>query len=273
MMNQLLSQVITIAEEAGAAILTYWRNGSDLKINLKADESPVTAADMAAHEIIEKGLQNINTDWPVLSEESQKIPFEVRNQWQRYWLVDPLDGTKEFIADRPEFTVNIALIDNHVPILGVVFAPAVPQQKLYYAAQGLGAFLREDGQTAKQIHTRPYNNNAPIVAISRRHSRQRVEQLLAHLPNATTTTVLGSSLKLCIVAEGGADFYLRLGPTCEWDTAAGHCVVKEAGGEVVDLNLKPLQYNCKDSLLNPEFLVLGDHTHTWTLLIDKVKAS
>ncbi|WP_404840844.1 3'(2'),5'-bisphosphate nucleotidase CysQ [Alkalilimnicola ehrlichii] len=218
---------------------------------------PLTAADRAAHAVISAGLQELTPTIPQLSEEGQLAGFEERRQWERYWLIDPLDGTKEFIKRNDEFTVNIALIENHKPVLGVVHAPALGTT---YVGSPTGAQRKRDGVT-ETIRTRPLGS--PLTAVvSRSHRGERVDTLLERLPETTTTSV-GSSLKFCLVAEGEADLYPRFGPTSEWDTGAAHCVVEAAGGLVCKADLSPLRYNAKESILNPDFLVIGDPNHDW----------
>ena len=219
-----------------------------------ADNSPLTQADLAADRVISTDLAKLTSGWPLLSEESAQITYAERQTWQRYWLIDPLDGTKEFIKRNGEFTVNIALIENGMPILGVVHAPALKVS--YYAAHGVGAFVQRDGAAAQPIHVQPHSPGQPIkVVASRSHSDARTVALLERL-GAYECISMGSSLKLCLVAEGAANFYPRLGPTMEWDTAAAHAVVSQAGGVVCDLNGRELQYN-KADLHNPEFLVMS----------------
>jgi 3'(2'), 5'-bisphosphate nucleotidase len=202
----------------------------------------------------------LTPDIPVLSEESSSIEWNERRGWERYWLVDPLDGTREFVKRNGEFTVNIALIEHHAPVLGVVLVPV--SGELYYGVAGDGAFLESaPGGLPRPIETR-VAAQVVRVAGSRSHGSERQAALLAHL-GAHTLVPVGSSLKFCMVARGDADLYLRLGPTSEWDTAAAQCVVEQAGGAVVDLAGAPLRYNTKESLLNPEFLTLGDVSVDW----------
>ena len=199
-------------------------------------------------------------DIPVLSEESKSIAWETRRAWPRYWLVDPLDGTREFVKRNGEFTVNIALIENHAPLLGVVLLPVTGD--LYYGVAGEGAFLESaPGALPRPIATRAAAA-VPVVAGSRSHGSDRQGEVLARLGDHRLVSV-GSSIKFCMVARGDADLYLRLGPTSEWDTAAAQCVVEQAGGAVVNLHGEPLRYNTGDSLLNPEFLAIGDTSVDW----------
>ena len=249
--DELMQKVNEIARQAGVAIMAVYDGGNgDI---CKADGSPLTLADLAAHRIIADGLNKLAPHCPVLSEEASDVSYSARSRWARFWLVDPLDGTREFIKRNGEFTVNIALIENGAPILGVVYAP-VPGV-LYYAARGAGAFVQRGNSAARPIRARPHAAGETIkVVASRSHSDARTETLLKRLGDHHCIS-MGSSLKLCLVAEGAAHFYPRLGPTMEWDTAAAHAVVSEAGGSVCDLNGNELRYN-KPDLHNPEFLVL-----------------
>jgi 3'(2'), 5'-bisphosphate nucleotidase len=247
-----------LARRAGAAILEVY--AGSFAVEHKSDHSPLTAADMASHRVIEEGLRALTPDIPVLSEESASIGWEVRRAWQRYWLVDPLDGTREFVKRNGEFTVNIALIENHMPVLGVVQLPVTGE--LYYGVAGEGAFLEAaPGALPQPIATRAAQA-VPVVAGSRSHGSERQAQILARLGEHRLMAV-GSSIKFCMVARGAADLYLRLGPTSEWDTAAAQCVVEQAGGKVLDLQGEALRYNTRDSLLNPEFLAIGDASAGW----------
>jgi len=255
--QQLMQQVVELARQAGEAILPFWR--ADVAVTTKADESPVTAADLAAHAVIAKGLQALAPEIPVLSEEDCDISLGERQQWQRWWLVDPLDGTKEFIAGTEEFTVNIALIENGRVVFGVVGIPT--NGRCYYGGAGLGAWLQEADAVAKAIYVRtaPPEGAAFTVVASRRHSSPQQEALLAGLSSAVGELELaniGSSLKFCLLAEGSADCYPRLAPTSQWDTAAAQGVLEGAGGEVLGLDGQAFVYPARESLLNPFFLAL-----------------
>ena len=255
-----IEEIIAIAEEAGRAIMQVYEQG--VEIQRKEDNSPLTQADIAAHNVIETGLARLIPELPVLSEESAAVPFETRCRWREYWLVDPLDGTREFIKRNGEFTVNIALIRDHEPVLGVVFAPAL--MLLYYAVKGQGAFRQKLGSGVPQrIQARDVDGMQITVAGSRSHAGESLIRFLDRLGPHTLVN-MGSSLKICLVAEGLADIYPRLGLTSEWDTAAGQCVLEEAGGRLVELDGMPLKYNCKESLLNPHFLAIGSGDHDWT---------
>lgn len=249
----MLGKVLQVSKDAGQAIMKIYGT-DDFGVVTKEDNSPLTLADLAAHQVIVEGLNRMEPRFPILSEEDAKIPFSDRQNRQRYWLVDPLDGTKEFVKRNGEFTVNIALIENGVPILGVVYAPVLDVS--YYAAQGIGAYKRVGNAEAEVIQAQSQSAGASIkVVASRSHSDQRTTDLLQKLGDCECVS-MGSSLKLCLVAEGAAHFYPRLAPTSEWDTAAAHAVVLEAGGVVCDVNRNPLVYN-KENLLNPEFLVFA----------------
>ena len=257
-LEKLLPAIVQLAIQAGERIMTIYTQ--DFSILKKVDETPVTEADMAAHAIIDDGLEEIAAEYPVLSEESTSIPFEDRARWETYWLVDPLDGTREFIKRNGEFTVNIALIDNHQPILGVIYAPVLGVS--YYAAKGLGAFKQEPEKEPERIMVAKKHRDKIIVAGSRSHQSEELKRFLANLPDYELIS-MGSSLKSCLVAEGKADIYARLGPTSEWDTGAAHCIVEEAGGFLTDTNMQTLAYNTKESLLNPHFFVFGDTQENW----------
>ncbi len=256
-LEDLLPQVVTLAREAGVSVMSIYETGN-VEVQLKLDASPLTQADLASHRIIVKGLSRLTPDWPILSEESTKISFEQRSTWQRYWLVDPLDGTKEFINRTGEFTVNIALIENGFPILGVVYAPVI--ERMYFALTGSGAF-RETGANTSQIRVGVYDSGIARIVASRSHRGDRLDAFLARIGEYGAVS-MGSSLKFCLVAEGSADLYPRLGPTMEWDTAAAQCIVEAAGGAVEDIDGVRLCYN-KPDLLNPEFMVSGNPPFPW----------
>jgi 3'(2'), 5'-bisphosphate nucleotidase len=250
----LLPPVIALARQAGQAIMQIYAEVNP-SVEYKRDDSPLTQADLASHRIIVEGLTRLAPDWPVLSEESSEIPFEQRSHWTRFWLVDPLDGTKEFLRRNGEFTVNIALMENGAPVLGVVCAPAIG--KLYYAAAGAGAW-KQDGESVSLIRIAAFGDRPVRVVMSRSHSsgEENLERLIPGAQNCEFLS-MGSSLKFCLVAEGSADLYPRSGPTMEWDTAAAQCVVEQAGGSVTDLDGNSMKYN-KPVLLNPGFVARGD---------------
>lgn len=257
-LSVLLPAVNDIARQAGEAILRVY--GREFEVYSKDDESPVTAADLASHHLILKLLGELTPDIPVLSEEDADVSFAERSSWRQYWLVDPLDGTKEFVSRNGEFTVNIALISNHRPVLGVVLVPVTGA--CYFGAEGLGAHLRFSDDPPKEISVRKPHASPIIVVGSRSHANPKLEAHLAALESYEMVS-MGSSLKCCLVAEGKADFYPRLGHTFEWDTAAAQAVVTAAGGHLTHLDGSSFEYNRKDSLLNPEFLVFADQTVDW----------
>lgn len=250
-----------ISVAAGRAILDVYR--MDFEVTQKADESPLTQADLASHRLIRDALARLAPDIPLLSEESADIDYGVRAGWPEYWLVDPLDGTKEFVNRNGEFTVNIALIRAHDPILGVVHVPVTGVT--YIGLVGTGATRQAAGGEHEPIHVRVPSADPVRVVGSRSHANPRLRQYLEPLGDYQMVR-MGSSLKFCLLAEGKADFYPRLGPTSEWDTAAAHALVLAAGGQIVTLDNRPLQYNLKPSLLNPEFLVFGDPERDWQAL-------
>lgn len=253
-----LEAVRTLATMAGEKIIEIYH--SEFSVKHKQDKSPVTEADYAAHEIITAGLNRLSPDIPVLSEEDEVIDFELRKSWHTYWLVDPLDGTREFIKKNGEFTVNIALIENNVAVLGVIYAPVL--QMMYYAAEGMGSFKTTSHDQANKIHVAEHCASPVRIAGSRGFHTDEFKTFLGHLPEHTTIN-MGSALKSCMVAEGSIDIYPRLGLTSEWDTAAAQCIVEEAGGYLVDMQLQPLRYNTRESLLNPHFFVYGDIDVDW----------
>ncbi len=248
-----------IAAEAGERIMKIYNR--DFDVEHKDDKSPLTEADLASHRLIVEKLQALTPEIPVLSEESaSEVPVSERMAWQRFWLVDPLDGTKEFIKRNGEFTVNIALVEGNRPALGVVHVPATGIT--YSGALGLGAYREEAGAEPKAIHVAVPRQDPLRVVGSRSHAGPHLAGYLAHLgPHEMVPQ--GSSLKLCLVAEGAADCYPRFGPTSEWDTAAAQAVVENAGGRVVDLGDRPLTCNEGESILNPYFLVYGDADFDW----------
>ena len=254
-MNKILNRekidsVIDIACFAGNAIMDIYN--SEFDYELKNDASPLTKADKISNNIILKSLSDLTPDIPILSEESSEIPFEERSLWKTYWLVDPLDGTKEFIKKNGEFTVNIALIKDNKPIFGVIHVPALHQT--YFGARELGSFIKEDDKEKKKIRVSDGTRKPIRVAVSRSHLSEETISILREYDSHETINK-GSSLKFCLVASGNAEIYPRLGPTSEWDTAAGQAIVEFAGGVVETLDGKSLKYNTKKSLLNPDFLV------------------
>lgn len=263
----LCQQCVEIARKAGSEILQIYNTEFD--IEHKDDKSPLTNADMASHHTIIDALSSLTPDIPVLSEESSKLPFDVRGQWQRYWLVDPLDGTREFIKRNGEFTVNIALIENNKSVLGVIHVPVLDID--YFAYSGGGAFKSEHGDAPQAITVKPLQADTLTVAGSRSHGSEAMQKYMEKLAasySAIDMLSMGSSLKFCLVAEGKADLYPRLGPTSEWDTAAAQCIVEQAGGYVTKTDMSALEYNTKESLLNPFFFVFGDKQKDWSSYLD-----
>ena len=251
-----VDQLISIAQKAGDAIMEIYAR--DFEVEIKEDKSPLTEADKKSNAVILEGLKNLYPDIPFISEETKQTSYEERKHWKRFWLIDPIDGTKEFIKKNGEFTVNIALIEEGIPVVGIVHVPA--QNKTYYGVKGIGSFESaiNNPQSAISNHTHYNSKNKVIVVGSRSHlspeTLQFVEDLKAQGKEVEFRSS-GSSLKLCLVAEGEADVYPRFGPTMEWDTAAAHAVALYAGKNVINYETKqPLVYN-KETLLNPWFIV------------------
>lgn len=261
---ELLRGTRAIAAEAGALILDIYQGRYN--VEQKPDQTLVTEADYAADALICERLRALVPGWPVISEEGEIADYDQRRQWQRYWLVDPLDGTKQFVERTDEFTVNIALIEYHRPVLGVVLAPVTGD--CYFAALECGAFKHTQGQVVERISTREWDGGSIVIAGSRGRYGARFQEFIAQFPGHQMKC-LGSSLKSCLIAEGAADVYLRMGPTSEWDTAAAQCILEEAGGALTDTELRPLRYNTKDELLNPHFLAVGDQAHDWARYIPR----
>ncbi len=260
-LEELVEPIVALAVEAGNEILTVY--ATDFAVESKSDESPLTKADLAAHNCIAAGLAKLTPDIPIISEEDGLPEFDVRGQWNRYWLIDPLDGTKEFVNRNGEFTVNIALIDSNRPVFGVVHVPV--QDKTYIGCEGRGSELRDAGNVT--AITVAATSSAPVRIVgSRSHRGTSLDAFLAKLGDHDMVA-MGSSLKFCTVAEGNADIYPRLGPTSEWDTAAAQAVVEQAGGKVLELDGKPLSYNQKSDILNPWFVVIGPTDHDWLALL------
>ena len=249
-MDETLAKIIQIAESAGQAIMEIYEK-ADLKVDLKADKSPLTEADRIANVLICQALVDLDPSIPILSEENSSVPFTERSTWSRFWLVDPLDGTKEFLNRNGEFTVNIALIENRRPVMGVVLAPAM--NLLYFASTKEGAWKRENIARPEKIHVRKPTPDRLTAVVSRSHSSPQEQALLERM-GVIETIPSGSSLKFCLVADGSADLYYRNGPTSEWDTAAGQCVATLSGAEVLisETNAE-LRYQ-KEEVINPPFL-------------------
>ncbi len=275
------AQLIAIARAAGEAILAIYHAPETANIQTKSDDSPLTAADLAAHNLIARELPKL-LDVPMLSEESVLLSFAERKAWSTYWLIDPLDGTKEFIARNGQFTVNIALVVDGVPVLGVVHVPvtdetylgvdkSIAKDQLTRAEKHLNGLKHTELQT-RSVAQRFTNRETLDVLMSLRHGSEEQTALVAKLqsrwPAPLNPLSAGSSLKFCWIAEGRADFYPRLAPTCEWDTAAAQAVLTAAGGMVVRAdNLQSLRCNTQESLLNPFFLAMGDAGFEWQSLL------
>jgi len=260
-LNELINPIVDLAVDAGKVILEVY--ATDFDVQEKGDKSPLTQADLASHHCIVRGLGVLTPDIPVISEEEGLPSFAERGQWQRYWLIDPLDGTKEFVNRNGEFTVNIALIDSNRPIFGVVHVPV--QDKTYIGCEGHGSELREGGSITS-ISVAAISGDPVRIVGSRSHRGSSLDAFLAKVGESDMLP-MGSSLKFCVVAEGRADIYPRLGPTSEWDTAAAQAVVEQAGGKVLELDGKPLSYNAKEDILNPWFVVIGATDRDWLALL------
>ncbi|MGR5065956.1 3'(2'),5'-bisphosphate nucleotidase CysQ [Photobacterium sp. DNB22_13_2] len=265
-LSNLLPQVIDIARASGQVILDIYQRGQFEK-QIKSDNTPVTSADLAAHKLVVQRLSELTPDIPVLSEEDADVPLTERAEWQRYWLVDPLDGTQEFIAGSGDFATIIALVDNNTPIMGVVYAPV--SGVVYYAYYGKGAWkTTSEGETVRiSTHKHELPTQSIAVAISRRQDIGAITNRLDPALNYDLVPLGSAALKSCLVAEGAVDCYLRLGPTGEWDTAATQCIVEEAGGRILNTHLTPLSYNERDTLENPNFITLGDERLPWSSIL------
>jgi 3'(2'), 5'-bisphosphate nucleotidase len=261
--HELLDRTADIARRAGREILAVYASGA-VAASAKADQSPLTEADLRAHALIVGALGALTPDLPVLSEESAGAAYAERRRWRRYWLVDPLDGTREFLSRNGEFTVNIALIEGHDPVLGVVHVPL--SDTSYRGLAGRGAWRQTASSAVEPIRVARAAAAPLRVVGSRSHRGSSLDAFLERV-GPYRLVALGSSLKFCIVAEGGADVYPRLGPTSEWDTAAAHAVLSAAGGTVTALDGAPLQYNTRDELLNPHFVAYGPRDRDWLALL------
>ena len=276
-LESLIDPLKAIVISAGEAILDVYNASGEIEVENKSDDSPVTKADHAAHLIIDAGLRKLSIQYPILSEEGGLPDFTERQNWQRYWLVDPLDGTKEFINKNGEFTVNIALIENDKPILGIVYVPVtgVIYYGLHLPNEKVSLSIKEQNATKERLSVATVNFDTDLVVVgSRRHGAEALDRLLEKIEpqfSSTKLVSMGSSLKICAIAEGQAHWYPRLALTSEWDTAAAHAVLKGAGGEILDERLNTLAYNQKDSMLNPYFHALGDQEFDWKALIKQSK--
>lgn len=268
--KKLLELAKEVAVEAGREVLSIYDTG-EFNAYQKDDDSPVTSADYLANDIINKRLQAATPDIPILSEENKHASLAERETWPRYWLIDPIDGTQEFIARSGDFAINIALIENNAPTIGVIFWP--PGQSLYYASKGEGAYKEAPGEH-RRIQVRKLDdphNSVVMIAISRRQSRDKIMSRMT-AKRVYQTLPLGScSLKSCFIAEGKADVFMRIGITGEWDTGASQCIVEEAGGRILAANFEPLTYNQRKTLENPDFVVMGDQRVPWQEIIQYEK--
>jgi 3'(2'), 5'-bisphosphate nucleotidase len=251
-LSDLAAALVPVAERAGIAIMTVYRG--PFTVERKRDDSPVTLADLESQRIIVEGLSHLTPGVPVLSEESAHAPWSERRAWPELWVVDPLDGTREFVKRNGEFSINIALIVGHEPVLGIVASPV--QRAVYWGAAGIGAFRKLERGAAARIEVAPPASPVRVVG-SRSHLSPRTAAYLARLP-AYERTGIGSALKFCRLAEGRADLYPRFGPTSEWDTAAGQALLEAAGGHVTRLDGHRLRYNCRESLINGDFVAFTD---------------
>ncbi len=261
-----LPDVIDIARAAGQLILDIYEN-KQYEAFTKADETPVTSADIAAHKLIVQRLTELTPSIPVLSEEDADVALEQRSLWNEYWLVDPLDGTQEFIARSGDFATIIALVRNNKPIMGIVYGPV--SGVTYYAYSGKGAWKIPELQESLRlnVHKHEQPNQSIAIAISRRQNINRITECMSNAWNYDLVPLGSAALKACLVAEGAVDCYLRLGPTGEWDTAATQCIVEEAGGTILTTHLEPLSYNLRETLENPNFIVIGDRALPWNEIL------
>lgn len=261
-LTELLEPVIDVAHAAGQAIMDIYESG-DIGARQKGDDTPVTKADLAANDVIMAGLENLAVSYPIQSEESEPLPLAQRQSWQRYWLVDPLDGTGEFIQRSGDFAVNIALIEEGQPVMGVIYAPVTGVT--YAAIRGECVFRRDSDGAQVSIQARSLAGEVDKLrfAISRRQKLDLITECLPAGINAEFIPFGSATLKSCMVAEGSADCYLRIGPTGEWDTGAAECIVREAGGAVTNMALEPLTYNQRESFENPNFMVVADAGYCW----------
>lgn len=270
MMSNTISELLEIAKEAavkaGVEVLDIYDKG-DFEAYEKEDESPVTSADYRANEIIMEILQARTPNIPIMSEETPLVALDERSKWTRYWLIDPIDGTQEFIARSGDFAVNIALIENNQPVIGVIYWPC--GESLYFASKDQGAYKRCSRET-KPISVRQFevpSEDVIMIAISRRQSRERIFERLTDKRSYQTLPTGSCSLKACFIAEGQADVFMRLGVTGEWDTGASECIINEAGGSIKAATFDPITYNERESVINPDFIVLGDQRVDWESII------
>lgn len=263
-LSRLLEPVKQIARDAGDVLWRLYQSG-DFEQTQKSDASPVTTADIAANNLIIDRLSALTPDIPIISEETRLVPLAQRQEWPRYWLIDPMDGTQEFVARSGDFAVSIALVEHSWPALGVIYWPK--ENICYYASRGNGAF-KQQRNLINRINVHTFEPGQTLaIAISRRQPLAPISALLNPDVDVRYIALGSCSLKSCLVAEGGADCYLRLGPTGEWDTGAVHVIVEEAGGKILDSEFIPLSYNQRHTLANPDFIVIGRATQPWQDLI------
>jgi len=265
-----LNALLRIGISAGKEILSVYNQAGEIDVTIKDDSSPLTEADRLAHQLIVAELRKLTPDVPILSEESGETPAQERLEWSQFWLVDPLDGTKEFIKRNGEFTVNIALISNGVPELGMVHVPVSGMN--YLGQVGTGAWKVNPEGELQEISAPRFSKGQSAVRVvaSRNHRGELVDKLIARMESElgdTEVVSMGSSLKICLLAEGKADIYPRLAPTSEWDTAAAHAVLSAAGGEIYDTSFEILRYNQNESMLNPHFIAIADRKFDWSSLL------
>jgi 3'(2'), 5'-bisphosphate nucleotidase len=271
-LRSLVKPLLGLCREAGEVICGHYHAPGEARYEIKADDSPLTRADLESHALLQAGLRALDAAIPVLSEESSEAALAGRREWSRFWLVDPLDGTKEFIGGTGEFTINIALIERHAPVLGVLYLPL--ELSAYVGVPGVEARrYRWDGRWRhRELAVRSLEQGRPLVVhASRRHAGPRLQGCLDWLRNnwgPLTRRNSGSALKFCELAQGGGDFYPRFSPCCEWDTAAGQAVLEAAGGCLLGMDGRPLRYNQRDSLLSPHFYAIADCGHPlWRRLL------
>lgn len=261
----LVEEVKNIAANAGKVILEFFQEGDFKQFN-KSDQSPVTSADYAANDLVIAALRKLTPEIPIMSEESEGLTLSDRVDWPMYWLIDPLDGTQEFVAGRPDFAVNIALIINNKPSLGVIHAPVT--NETFWAVEGSGAFKELNGNRT-QLCANTIDPAKPYltVAISRVQKLQSITKYIKPEVNLEFISLGSCALKSCLVAEGKADIYIRVGPTGEWDTGAPQVIIEQAGGAIIDSNFEELSYNLRESFLNPDFMVVSDKNLDWRNVI------
>ena len=258
-MKEFIEPCIDIAKQAGEAILQVYHQ-DDIQLCEKSDNTPVTKADLAANDVLLAGLKSLTPNIPIMSEETPIPSLAERSEWQRYWLLDPLDGTGEFVLKSGDFAVNIALIENNKPVFGVIHWPT--EDVTYWAMQGVGSFKRLKGQD-QQLKVKRHDSLR--LAVSR---RQNIESVSQYIEQDFETLPLGScSLKACAIAEGKADAFMRIGPTGEWDTGASQIIVEMAGGKLFDAEFNPITYNQRETTENPDFIVTGDQSYPWLEMI------